>query len=79
MDELLKALAEAVKMGSALAYPALVGYYITSVLGTLLPCTMVVACVWIIASHCTKTTIARNDALRALLYQNNVDVPEHLQ
>lgn len=42
MDELLKALAEAIRQGTALAMPALVGYYAVQVMQTLIPCITVV-------------------------------------
>lgn len=49
MDELLKALTDAIRTGSQLAYPALMGYYTVRVLEVLIPAVATVSAIFIVA------------------------------
>ena len=49
MDDFLKAIAIAVEQGSALAYPALIGYYLVRALETIVPDVTIVAVVVVVA------------------------------
>lgn len=64
MEELLKALAEAVRTGKDLALPALIGYYITRILAEAV---VYVACWWIVLSGLYRIVAL---VLRALILNN---------
>lgn len=48
MDELIKALAQALLTGSELAWPALLGYYLASLAETVVETAGFVGCTWLI-------------------------------
>lgn len=89
MDEMTKALAEAVRAGSQLAWPALVMYFVSnavsnlSIAGTLLGgIWLITRCILALPDHEAQASIKRNQAARPtvpVMPPSSVETSERVQ